>query len=115
MSEESPDASAPEAEVDEHDETEPATDEVEAPPDVESEDDDAAQAEPARVEREPWEPTGHASVDRALASLDVLDETSVHDHVAVFEEAHRTLRRALDEAGDEAGDEETGVPASGLG
>lgn len=40
--------------------------------------------------------TGVAEVDAVLASLDGLDDTPVADHVAVFEQAHERLRRALD-------------------
>ena len=50
---------------------------------------------------EPFEPTGHERVDRVLASLDGIEERSVHEHVAVFEDAHAALRRALDGAEQE--------------
>ena len=40
--------------------------------------------------------TGVAEVDAVLASLDGLDDIPVADHVAVFEQAHERLRRALD-------------------
>jgi hypothetical protein len=50
-------------------------------------------AEPA-TDVEP-EGTGDRAVDTVVASLDSLDELSVADHVAVFEQAHETLRRTL--------------------
>ena len=41
--------------------------------------------------------TGATSeVDAVLASLDTLQERPVAEHVAVFEQAHERLRRALD-------------------
>jgi hypothetical protein len=40
--------------------------------------------------------TGIAEVDAVLASLDGLADQPVADHVAVFEQAHDRLRRALD-------------------
>jgi hypothetical protein len=40
-------------------------------------------------------------VDAVLASLAGLEDAPVHEHVAVFESAHESLRRALDEAGQE--------------
>ncbi|WP_457205024.1 hypothetical protein [Nocardioides sp. P5_C9_2] len=40
--------------------------------------------------------TGVAEVDAVLASLDGLSDTPVAEHVAVFEDAHERLRRALD-------------------
>jgi hypothetical protein len=46
--------------------------------------------------------TGHAGVDAVIASLDDLDRAPVGDHVAVFEQAHDSLRRALNDAGDGA-------------
>ncbi len=46
--------------------------------------------------------TGHADVDAVIASLAGLDQASVSDHVAVFEQAHESLRRALSHAGDGA-------------
>ena len=45
---------------------------------------------------------GHAGVDAVVASLDGLDDAPVGDHVAVFEQAHESLRRALSDAGDGA-------------
>lgn len=53
-----------------------------------------------REAREQPDETGHAGVDAVVASLDALDDTPVADHVAVFEQAHDSLRRALSDAGD---------------
>lgn len=41
------------------------------------------------------ETTGQAEVDAVLASLGGLDTLGVDEHVAVFEQAHESLRRAL--------------------
>ena len=49
--------------------------------------------------------TGHPAVDAVLASLEGLEDMPVHDHVAVFESAHDSLRRVLDQAADQAADE----------
>ena len=43
------------------------------------------------------QPSG--DVAQVLASLEQLEELPVADHVAFFEQAHVTLRQALDEAG----------------
>ena len=43
-------------------------------------------------------PTGHDEVDSVVESLAGLDERPVGEHVAVFEQAHDALRRALNEA-----------------
>ncbi len=40
-------------------------------------------------------PTGHAAVDEVLESLESLGDRPVTEHVAVFEQAHEQLRRAL--------------------
>lgn len=40
--------------------------------------------------------TGVSAVDRVLASVRALDGRPVEEHVAVFEQAHERLRRALD-------------------
>jgi hypothetical protein len=45
--------------------------------------------------------TGHPAVDEVLRSLDALDGRPVDEHVAAFEEAHESLRRALSDAGDD--------------
>jgi len=45
------------------------------------------------------EVTGDAGVDAVVASLSVLDDIPVADHVGVFELAHESLRRALAGAG----------------
>jgi hypothetical protein len=44
--------------------------------------------------------TGSVDVDSVIASLDILDDTPVAAHVAVFEQAHESLRRALADAGE---------------
>jgi hypothetical protein len=46
------------------------------------------------------ESTGHPAVDEVLRSLERLDDQPVSEHVAVFEQAHETLRRTLSDAGD---------------
>lgn len=48
----------------------------------------------------PAESTGVAEVDAVLVSLDVLADQPVDEHVAVFEQAHDRLRRALDAPSD---------------
>lgn len=40
--------------------------------------------------------TGVPAVDEVLASVQALDDRPVDEHVAVFEQAHERLRRALD-------------------
>jgi hypothetical protein len=57
------------------------------------------QADAAVVEREEIEPTGDDDVDAVVASLAQLDELPVSEHVAVFEQAHDSLRRTLVGAG----------------
>jgi len=42
--------------------------------------------------------TGVAGVDTVVETVEALDERPVEEHVAVFEEAHDQLRRALDAA-----------------
>ena len=61
------------------------------------------------------EGTGHPAVDAVLASLEGLEDMPVHDHVAVFESAHDSLRRALDQAAGEAaaGEAPAGEPDQG--
>lgn len=44
--------------------------------------------------------TGHPAVDEVLRSLGRLDELPVSEHVALYEDAHEALRRALSEARD---------------
>ena len=65
------------------------------------------------------EGTGHPAVDAVLASLEGLEAMPVHEHVAVFESAHESLRRSLDEAGSGTGDEpdagDTGPGEQGQG
>jgi hypothetical protein len=48
------------------------------------------------------ESTGLVDVDAVLASLSTLDELPVADHVAVFEQAHESLRRTLAGAGQDS-------------
>lgn len=48
------------------------------------------------------EGTGHADVDAVVASLTRLDDIPVADHVAVFEQAHESLRRTLVGAGQDS-------------
>ena len=45
-----------------------------------------------------WEApaTGVSAVDDVLAAVEALDGRPVEEHVAVFEQAHERLRRALD-------------------
>ena len=45
--------------------------------------------------------TGNADVDAVVCSLDVLDDLPVADHVALFEQAHESLRRTLVGAGQD--------------
>jgi hypothetical protein len=40
--------------------------------------------------------TGVSAVDDVLAAVEALDGRPVEEHVAVFEQAHERLRRALD-------------------
>lgn len=81
------------SEYDEHDDVapvEPETERVGA-------DQDAPAADHARP-ADGWEAptTGLSSVDDVLVSVQDLDGRPVEDHVAVFEQAHERLRRALD-------------------
>ena len=41
----------------------------------------------------------HPAVQEVLASLEALDDLAPDEHVAVFEQAHESLRRILAEAG----------------
>lgn len=43
------------------------------------------------------EPSGVAAVDEVVAAVAALPGTALGEHVAVFEQAHARLRRALDE------------------
>jgi hypothetical protein len=47
------------------------------------------------------EGTGHDDVDRVVGSLTGLDALPVAEHVAVFEQAHESLRRTLAGAGQD--------------
>jgi hypothetical protein len=42
-----------------------------------------------------WEPTGEPGVDAALDRLVELDPEDVHQHAAVFDDVHRSLRATL--------------------
>jgi hypothetical protein len=44
------------------------------------------------------ETTGLASVDTVVGTVEALEVRPVDEHVAVFEQAHEQLRRALDDA-----------------
>lgn len=60
--------------------------------------------------------TGVGTVDRALASLDDVEQRPVAERAAVFEQAHTALRAALDPGdGDDLGDDLGDVPDPGLG
>jgi hypothetical protein len=48
------------------------------------------------------EGTGNADVDEVVGSLAALDDLPVAEHVAVFEQAHESLRRTLTGAGQNA-------------
>jgi hypothetical protein len=52
--------------------------------------------EPIATPADPDNATGQPEVDAVLASLDGLADRPVAEHVAVFEQAHERLRRALD-------------------
>jgi hypothetical protein len=53
------------------------------------------------TEPDPTEPgaTGNPRVDAVVESLSTLDQLPVAEHVAVFEQAHESLRRTLAGAG----------------
>lgn len=42
--------------------------------------------------------TGHPQVDAVISAMQGLTERPLEEHVAVFEQAHQTLRGALSEA-----------------
>lgn len=46
--------------------------------------------------------TGVPAVDEVIEAVDALDPNDVATHVAVFEQAHDQLRRALDASADPA-------------
>ena len=46
--------------------------------------------------------TGNTDVDAVVESLAALDDLPVSEHVAVFEQAHESLRRTLAGAGRDA-------------
>jgi hypothetical protein len=74
-----------------------------------------ADSPPAPARRHAEGAAGHPAVDAVLASLEGLEDMPVHDHVAVFESAHDSLRRALDQAAGEAapGEAPAGEPGQG--
>ena len=87
-----------------------------APAETGDEDDRAQRGDPAPAPaRHLAEGTGHPAVDAVLASLEGLEDMPVHEHVAVFESAHDSLRQVLDQAADEAtaGDAPAGEPDQG--
>ena len=45
--------------------------------------------------------TGLASVDTVVESVEALEDRPVEEHVAVLDEAHERLRRALDDPANE--------------
>ena len=55
-----------------------------------------------RGRRERVEGTGNAEVDAVVGSLTALDDLPVAEHVAVFEQAHESLRRTLAGAGQDS-------------
>jgi hypothetical protein len=57
---------------------------------------DREAVEPSATPDGPDGATGLPEVDAVLASLDGLADRPVAEHVAVFEQAHERLRRALD-------------------
>ncbi len=65
-------------------------------------DDQSPEEQPTREDAPPAGPTdvtGHPVVDSVLASFGGLEEKPVEEHVAVFDNAHDELRRALNDAG----------------
>jgi hypothetical protein len=62
--------------------------------------DETLDAEPTRTE---VTPTGDQQVDPALARLPELDRLPTAEHVAVYEDVHRSLQEALGAAGGGAG------------
>jgi hypothetical protein len=48
------------------------------------------------------EGTGNVDVDAVVGSLTALDDLPVAEHVAVFEQAHESLRRTLAGAGPDS-------------
>jgi hypothetical protein len=57
--------------------------------------------EPATDTEVEVEGTGHTGVDAVIGSLSSLDDLPVAEHVAVFEQAHESLRRTLARAGQD--------------
>jgi hypothetical protein len=61
-------------------------------------------------EHETEQGTGLARVDAVVESVEALDGRPVDEHVAVFEQAHDALRRALDDAPDQVADQGDEAP-----
>ena len=59
---------------------------------------EAAEAQEAPEEGDPVR-TGVADVDAVLEAVEELEGRPLEEHVAVFEDAHGRLRRALDDPG----------------
>jgi hypothetical protein len=53
-------------------------------------------------------PSSDAGVDRALGRLQELDERPLSEHVAVFEDVHRSLHDALSQAAGEGAEDRRG-------
>ncbi len=64
--------------------------------------DPAAATEVAAEVDSAVESTGNTDVDAVVGSLTALDGLPVAEHVAVFEQAHESLRRTLAGAGQDA-------------
>lgn len=74
----------------------PSVTDESAPDTGERADDVAATVDVAAGEGWDAPGTGVPAVDDVLASVQALDDRPVAEHVAVFEQAHERLRRALD-------------------
>ncbi len=57
---------------------------------------------PEPIEQSEPETTGDPAVDAVVATLRGLDDLPVSEHVAVFEQAHESLRQVLSGAGEPA-------------
>jgi hypothetical protein len=64
--------------------------------------DESSHVEQAEFVQAGPETTGDETVDTAVASLRGLDDLPVSEHVAVFEQAHESLRQVLNSAGEPA-------------
>ena len=85
----------PDLALEEHDSEPGATDD--SAPHADDRADEVALTESA-APGDGWEApaTGPSVVDDVLAAVEALDGRPVEEHVAVFEQAHERLRRALD-------------------